>query len=76
MQAQDNLIASQAEIAIALARLYKALGGGWQLRCEVPYRGRHAIEVVSPIISEEAVIAPPVESNEMLPLPTPANEGL
>lgn len=76
VQAQDNLIASQAEIAIALTQVYKALGGGWQLRCDVPYRGCHEIQVVSPAISEETVVAPPSDDNEMLPLPVPADEAL
>lgn len=30
--AQDRLIATQGEVAVALAQIYKALGGGWQLR--------------------------------------------
>ncbi|MDA7980502.1 MAG: TolC family protein [Pirellulales bacterium] len=37
VRAQDRLVAAQANVAIGLTQLYKALGGGWQLRCELPY---------------------------------------
>lgn len=30
---QDNLAAAQAEVAISLIQIYRALGGGWQIRC-------------------------------------------
>lgn len=70
VQAQDNLIASQAEIAIALTQVYKALGGGWQLRTEVPYRGTHAIEYVSPLPAD-GLPTPQDGTKEELPLPQP-----
>lgn len=44
-QAQDNLVATRADIAIALTQVYKAMGGGWQLRCQIPYQGRHTLTV-------------------------------
>lgn len=69
VQAQDNLIASQAEIAIALTKVYKALGGGWQLRCDVPYRGCHAIEFVTTLPAEQLAPTPQAASDEELPLP-------
>ncbi len=72
VRAQDNLIAAQADIAIALTRVYKALGGGWQLRCDVPYRGRHAVEVVSTLPIEPSSPAPQPADNEVIPLPVPA----
>jgi hypothetical protein len=30
---QDALVAAEADVALALIRIYRALGGGWQLRC-------------------------------------------
>jgi outer membrane protein TolC len=30
---QDASIAAQADVAFALIRIYRALGGGWQIRC-------------------------------------------
>ncbi len=69
VQAQDNLIASQADIAIALTRVYKALGGGWQLRCDVPYQGRHAIATVATVPVNSTSSSRANEANEELPLP-------
>ena len=71
VQAQDNLIASQADIAIALTSVYKALGGGWQLRCDVPYRGCHLIEL--PGVPAEDVEPTPAANEE---LPVPAGEEM
>jgi len=31
---QDKSVAAQADVALGLIRVYRALGGGWQLRCE------------------------------------------
>lgn len=45
VQRQDQLVATRAEIALALAQVYKALGGGWQLRYSIPYDGNGAIPV-------------------------------
>lgn len=41
--AQDSLVAAEGEVALSLARIYKALGGGWQLRYDHQYVGSHAI---------------------------------
>ena len=40
VQRQDQLVATEAEVSVALVRLYKALGGGWQIRLSIPYSGR------------------------------------
>ena len=37
VQRQDQVIATEAEVAVALIRTYKALGGGWQIRTNVPH---------------------------------------
>ncbi len=31
---QDESVAAQADVALGLIRVYRALGGGWQLRCQ------------------------------------------
>src|SRR5262249_22241483 len=33
VQQQDTLAQAQGEIALGLVQVYKALGGGWQIRC-------------------------------------------
>lgn len=44
--AQDKLVTTKAAIALAVVKTYKALGGGWQIRCEgfEPY----AVSAVTP----------------------------
>jgi NodT family efflux transporter outer membrane factor (OMF) lipoprotein len=37
LQAQDLLAQSQGEIALGLIEVYRALGGGWQIRCAEPH---------------------------------------
>jgi outer membrane protein TolC len=34
VQQQDAAALSRGQIALGLIQVYKALGGGWQLRCE------------------------------------------
>ena len=33
---QDRLVQSRAAIALAVIKTYKAVGGGWEIRCEQP----------------------------------------
>lgn len=35
---QDELVRSQADVAIGLVHVYKSLGGGWQIRLNAPLR--------------------------------------
>ena len=35
VQRQDQLAQAQGDIALGLVRVYRALGGGWQIRIEV-----------------------------------------
>ena len=75
VQAQDNLIANQAEVAITLTRIYKALGGGWQLRAQNAYSGRYAMETMttseneSDAPSSEEVIGTSGTNEHLPPLP-------
>jgi len=67
VQAQDNLVAAQADIAIGLALIYKALGGGWQLRCDVPYQGCYPLQTA--LSSVDQVGEPIIVPLETLPTP-------
>ena len=54
--AQDTLVETRASIALALIRIYKALGRGWEVRCEDPAAvvvEEEGIEVLSAPVVEE-----------------------
>jgi outer membrane protein TolC len=36
VERQQSLAEAQAEIALGLIKVYRALGGGWQIRCQEP----------------------------------------
>jgi NodT family efflux transporter outer membrane factor (OMF) lipoprotein len=46
VSAQDRLIAAEADVALALTRVYKSLGGGWQIRNEQCYEGAYPVELI------------------------------
>jgi hypothetical protein len=52
---QDKLAVASGDIAIGLIQVYKALGGGWQIRC-----APEAVSETSPA---------PAPANELLPAP-------
>ena len=61
VQRQDQLIATQAQVALALTQVYKAMGGGWQLRLKTPYCGRYPMESIGPqFVFEGEVVSPPL----------------
>jgi NodT family efflux transporter outer membrane factor (OMF) lipoprotein len=62
VEEQDRLARAQADIALSLIRLYKALGGGWQIRCEPPVIG----ESLERLPAAETITTPPA---------TPADEA-
>ncbi|MEM9701212.1 MAG: efflux transporter outer membrane subunit, partial [Planctomycetota bacterium] len=43
---QDQLVAAQSQRAIAAANVYRALGGGWEIRLQQPYAGRAPLPLV------------------------------
>ncbi|MEM9660305.1 MAG: TolC family protein, partial [Planctomycetota bacterium] len=53
---QDDLASATAEVALSLIQIYKALGGGWQIRCRR----------LPPLVTETVV-----SELEVLPTPTP-----
>lgn len=68
--AQDRLVATKAAIALAVVKTYKALGGGWQIRCE------NAVETVDPgtDLEDSAAVendseATQIDTNAEPPLP-------
>jgi hypothetical protein len=40
VEGQDRLVATKGEVALSLTALYKALGGGWELRGDDPSEER------------------------------------
>ena len=58
---QDELAAAQGEVVTSLVSVYKALGGGWEIRCpNFDLRGINDLET-------EEILPPPVSEEEALP---------
>jgi hypothetical protein len=62
VEKQDQLAASQGEIATSLISVYKALGGGWQIRCP-NFQSRGIPDFESDVVPEE-LVTPPVPTEE------------
>jgi NodT family efflux transporter outer membrane factor (OMF) lipoprotein len=60
---QDTLAQAQGEIATGLIQVYKALGGGWQIRCNGCTPG------VPPADAEQLPAPRPVTGGEAMPAP-------
>jgi NodT family efflux transporter outer membrane factor (OMF) lipoprotein len=65
VQQQDNLATAQGNIALNLINVYRALGGGWELRyqkdncrCEAPPRASAAQEEAPASLDQEPLPAP------------------
>lgn len=63
---QDKLAVASGDIALGLIQVYRALGGGWQIRC-APTDGK------SPPPGIE-LLPPPPPTGEVLPAPAPINQ--
>ena len=66
--AQDNLVATKAAIALAVVKTYKALGGGWEIRCESTTGSPLDFVTSSPTMALEevkasAAVDPPLPSD-------------
>lgn len=68
VSAQDQLVVAQANIAIGLTKVYKALGGGWQLRTTTPYSGAYPLVAIGPVAPEGPGLFGNQEGLEELPL--------
>lgn len=66
---QDQLAQSQGDLAQSLIQLYKAVGGGWELRLEEPQAGSGFPAAVPPTAAPPT---PPPELGQADPSPTPA----
>ncbi len=66
---QDQLVVARANTAIGLTQVYKALGGGWQLRLETPYRGIYPLPSINESERERS-------EPEQIPTPRPVLPGL
>ncbi|HTU23452.1 MAG TPA: efflux transporter outer membrane subunit [Gemmataceae bacterium] len=65
VQQQDQLVVSQGNIALNLINVYRALGGGWEIRYQDGGCGRPPLSGPAP---EEG---PPADASEQLPKPAP-----
>lgn len=70
VQQQDAYAVSQGDIALGLINIYRALGGGWQVRFGAGSDAAQPAEQIQPIPIE---IPPPAEGNVM-PVPLPPDD--
>lgn len=70
-QQEDTLAVAQGDIALGLIQVYRALGGGWQIRCEPT--GAEGAPVVVPGLPGEA--APPPAVKPVSHTTTPADKA-
>ena len=66
LQEQDQLAVAQGDVALQLIAVYRALGGGWQIRGQDGHRCKARITDVTP------AEVPPAAEPEPLPQPRPA----
>jgi hypothetical protein len=78
VERQQTLAESQGQIAQGLIQIYRALGGGWQIRCadqpDLPGPNLHAAPVIEQAIAPAPVVEPmpaPKPAPEKLPSPAP-----
>jgi NodT family efflux transporter outer membrane factor (OMF) lipoprotein len=68
--AQNELAQAQGDIVTSLIGLYKALGGGWEVRCR-GFRAPEAMTQAPEMIEESPVLAPPTQDPAIDEIPTP-----
>jgi NodT family efflux transporter outer membrane factor (OMF) lipoprotein len=67
VQRQEELAQAQGQIALGLIQVYRALGGGWQIRCDPQALAE----------AQAATMIPrPAMRDETLPMPKPDLDGL
>lgn len=58
---QDQLVAARANVVLNLIKIYRALGGGWQIRCP-SYNAASTVEVQAELTTDQELMNPvPVE---------------
>ena len=78
LQEQDNLAVAQGNVALNLINVYRALGGGWQIRCTGA--ALEAVDAPSPhpkvlpAVDEAVVPVPPPNSTADVEQPKPGVE--
>ena len=65
LQEQDQVAVAQGNVALDLISVYRALGGGWQIRCQDGHCCKAQITDVTPDVT------PPAADPEQLPRPNP-----
>ena len=86
VQQQDSWAQSRGQIAQGLIAVYRALGGGWQIKCNMVPDKQGILSPLPPVEPAGELVPPPLEpidrSGELLPapgnnlLPAPAENGL
>jgi len=66
---QDNLAASRGRVALSLVAVYKALGGGWQTRCQPDQMAGTEVMAAAP----QAASPPAQAARQPIPLPAVAD---
>jgi hypothetical protein len=68
---EDTLAQAQGEIATGLIQVYRALGGGWQIRL-APDQGQPAIPPSAAARPAEMIPLPTIPEPVTVPVPVPA----
>ncbi len=56
---QDELVSAEAAVSISLVKIYKGLGGGWQLRLGNAYSGSYPLQIAAmPSVHQAGSLSP------------------
>ncbi len=71
VQEEDALAVAQGDVALSLICIYKALGGGWQIRCGYGTEAIVEPQIKQPPSTEAPVLSPDEEPGPIFTLPEP-----
>jgi outer membrane protein TolC len=77
-QQQDQLAASQGDVVLSLISIYRALGGGWEMRLSRDGNGAHlgdCVGVVPPAMVGSVPTGGNAATPELAPMPAQASGG-